>query len=93
MSDRSGDRDLTEEIAALLVKLTEALPPDATDPQRERWSQMRELWIQDLRTLWNTRDRREISSLWQELGGDPQILAHLCADPKEAEQWMRPGSA
>ncbi len=88
-----GYLDLTEEMASLLVKLTEALPADATESQRERWAQMRKLWMQDLRKLWNSRDKGEISRLWEKLGGDPQILANLCADPTEAEQWMRPGSA
>jgi hypothetical protein len=94
MSENGGGYlDLTEEMACLLVKLTETLPADATESQRERWVQMHDLWIQNLRKLWSTRDRGEISALWAKLGGDPQILANLCADPAEAERWMRRGSA
>jgi predicted component of type VI protein secretion system len=94
MPDYSGGHlDLTEEMASLLIKLTERLPAEATEPQREQWAQLRALWVQNLRKLWNTRDRGEISSIWRTLGGDPQILANLCADPAEAERWMRPGSA
>jgi hypothetical protein len=89
----AGDLDLTEEMASLLVKLTEALPPGATEAERDRWVRMHDIWIQNLRKLWNTRDRGEITALWVKLGGDPQILANLCASPAEAQRWMRPGSA
>jgi hypothetical protein len=92
MSASGGYLDLTEELASLLVKLTETLRPGATQSERERWAQTHELWIRNLRKLWNTRDRGEISAIWARLGGDPQILANLCAEPGEAEQWMRPGS-
>jgi hypothetical protein len=93
MAERRGDHpDLREEMASVLDKLTEAMPSQATDAQREHWVKMHDLWIQNLRKLWNTADRAEITQLWERLGGDPQILAHLCADPAEAEQWMRPGS-
>lgn len=88
-----GYLDLTEEMASLLVKLTETLPAAASESDRKRWAEMRDAWIQNLRKLWNTRDRSEITGLWTRLGGDPQILANLCAAPDEAQQWMRPGSA
>jgi hypothetical protein len=92
MSESGGYLDLTEELASLLVKLTETLRAGAPQSERERWAQTHELWIRDLRKLWSTRDRGEISAIWARLGGDPQILANLCAEPDEAEQWMRPGS-
>jgi hypothetical protein len=94
MSEEGGGYlDLMEEMASLLVQLTETLPAGATESQREQWTRMHDLWIQNLRKLWNTRDRGEITAIWQQLGGDPQILANLMADPEEAQRWMKPGSA